>query len=79
MVLWEKIKEMVGWIFGGAESCIELALYKHKKILQYLKTMSHKGRVYFKTFLSVMGKFRHATIDIPAVKGVLTPVNKVLG
>ena len=41
--------------------------------------MSHKGRVYFKIFLSVMGKFCHATIDIPAAKWVFTPVNSVLG
>ena len=40
--------------------------------------MSRRGRVYFKKFRSVMGKFPHTTIIIPASKGILTPENAVL-
>ena len=78
-VLWETIRYVPGWIFEGAERCIELAKDKHEKKLQSLKEMSRVGRLYFKSLLSVMGKSRHATIGIPAAKGIFAPVNLVLG
>ena len=48
------------------------------KILQSLNLMIRRGGVDFKIFHSVMGKWRHATIDITEVKGLSMSVNLLL-
>ena len=41
--------------------------------------MSRRGRLYLKTFRSVMGKYSHTNIGIPAAKGLFVLINAVMG
>ena len=76
--LWEHRKEVLGWIFDGITKCIELPETKATKILQQLKTTLRKKAVKLNDFQKLVGKLRHASLGIPAGKGLFTPINHAL-
>ncbi|KAL7525140.1 hypothetical protein ACHAWF_001227, partial [Thalassiosira exigua] len=77
--LWEVRKEILGWMFNGATRCIELAAKKQEAIPKELKTILRmKNGVQFNRVQNIVGKLRHAAIDIPGGKGLFGPINRLL-
>ena len=79
--LWQFRKEILGWLFDGASRCIELPQDKRDKIDKILKDMLRKGRlgkILFKDFEKIVGKLRHASIGIPAGRGLFQALNMKL-
>ena len=78
--LWEIRKEILGWIFDGANRTIELTEKKQEAIQKELKDVLRiKNGVGFKRIQKLVGKLRHASIGIPAGKYLFGPIIFLMG
>jgi hypothetical protein len=71
-------KEFLGWIFDGAEWCIELPPDKVTKLTSELRSTARRRRVHHKEFEQIRGRLQHACIGIPAGKGLMGPIDAAL-
>ena len=76
--LWETRKEILGWIFDGVTRCIELKSSRAAKIREEIRAV-HKARaVERKVMEKLVGKLRHASLAVPAAKGLFSPLQAAL-
>ena len=74
--VWETRKEILGWIFDGITRTIQLPPPKVAKIDATLNTILKTGRCPRQELHSLLGKLQHATLGIPAGRGLLAPLYK---
>jgi hypothetical protein len=80
---WALLKDMLGFTFDGEQKTMQLEEPKREFLLAIMQSWirmaeQKRGGVAFAEFKSVMAKVRHAFMSIPAGRGLLTPVNKLL-
>jgi hypothetical protein len=80
---WALLKDCLGFTFDGEAKTMQLEEPKREFLLatltKWIRTANHKaGKIPFNEFESVIAKIRHAFMCIPAGKGLLTPMNKLL-
>ena len=76
--IWETRKEILGWIFDGIKRTIELPQQKVTKLRATItKILRHKSTTNGE-LMSLLGKLQHATLGIPAGRGLLAPLYKLI-
>ncbi len=69
-------EQILGWVFGGATRCIELAEKKVATSPAKFKKVLRMGRsIPFKQIQKLIGKLRHVLISIPAGCYLFGPIN----
>lgn len=76
--VWEVEKEILGWIFNGLHRTIAYPDDKFAKIKKLLKEATRKNKIKFKKLEKLNGKLRHASIGMPWIKGLFTPIIQAL-
>ena len=77
--IWEARKDILGWLFDGVTRCIELAQKEQTAILKEITPVLRiKSGAPFKCVGKIVGKLRHAAIDIPAGKLLFQPIKQML-
>ena len=75
-------KDILGFDFDGETKTLWLEHSKRETILTTLASWVRRAKLHHGTpwteFVSVTAKLRHAFISIPAAKGLLSPINKLL-
>ena len=67
-------KEVLDWIFYGITKCTEYPPYKKEKVLEEIRThLCSNNGVRFNKSEKMTGRLRHASVGIPAGKGLFTP------
>ena len=74
--IWAVRKEILGWIFDGMARTIELPPNKVARIEASLTSILRHKRCTNGDLQSLLGKLQHATLGIPAGKGLLAPLYK---
>jgi len=72
--LWDTKKEILGWLFDGITRTMQLPAGKGEKIQKTLKEMLRKKKVRFGDLEKINGKLMHASIGVPARRGLLSPL-----
>jgi hypothetical protein len=80
---WALLKDCLGFTFDGDAKTMLLEEPKREFLLatltKWIRTANHKsGKVPFTEFESIIAKVRHAFMCIPAGRGLLTPMNRLL-
>lgn len=75
--LWQTRKEILGWILDGLARTIELPPDKVEKLQKMIQKAKRSKGLRTGDFLSLRGKLRHATIGLPAGKGIVGPLDRV--
>ena len=75
---WACRKEILGWIFDGISRTIELPPTKLSKLRQSIREALKKGHLPVTAYQSLVGKLQHAALGIPAGRGLLGPLFKLL-
>ena len=76
--LWAFCKEILGWILDGLLRTIALPDYKYHRIMGELRQAICSQALPVTEFKQLVGKLRHASLAIPASKGLFSPVNEAL-
>jgi hypothetical protein len=82
---WDIIKEILGFVFDGAEKTLWLSDGKRDALIATIKAWLRSSRknarfgIPFQEFRSVIYKVRHAFTAIPAGRGLLSPFYGILG
>ena len=76
--LWHTRKEVLGWIFDGVTRCIELKPSRAAKLKAEIRAIHRARTVERKPFEKLIGKLRHASLAIPAAKGLFSPMQAAL-
>ena len=72
--MWDVRKDILGWVFDGVSKYIEYPTNKKEKVLKEIKdSIRNKAGIKFNDFENLTGKLRHASIGIPAGKGLFSP------
>ena len=71
-------KEMIGIEFDGKKRTVRLPADKARRYIKEAHSLIRRRSVPLKSFRTVVGQLRHATIILPAAKGFFTPLNKLL-
>ena len=71
--MWAVGKEILGWIFDGILSTLELPPEKVIKLLATLSNAISTNWLPLKEFRTMLGKLQHAALAMPAGKSILTP------
>jgi len=75
---WDTSKELLGWVFNGISKTIQLLPDKMLKLVHIITMHLRKGYISNKDLEKVHGKIRHATIAMPWINELLTPINEAL-
>jgi hypothetical protein len=71
-------KEMIGFLFDGIRRTVRLPAAKAKAYISEAHRVLRQKTVPLKVLQAIVGKFRHASIILPAAKGFFTPINTAL-
>ena len=71
-------KEMIGFLFDGIRRTVRLPPAKAKAYIAEAHKVLRRKTVPLKVLQALVGKFRHASIILPAAKGFFTPINTAL-
>jgi hypothetical protein len=73
--IWDRRKEILGWLFDGMARTIELPQRKCNALLLKLKAFRRLPKLEVKRFQKLHGRLRFATIAIPCGKPILGQLN----
>ena len=75
---WDVRKEILGWMFDGARRCIELPIKKLDTIISELNLILRMPATSYKRFERLVGRLRHAAIELPAGRRLCSPFNRTV-
>ena len=79
---WANVKELLGFTFNGIEKTVWLSEDKRSALLDTLRVWkrlsTRRGGIPFNEFRSTLSKLQHAFITIPAGRGLLSPLYRIL-
>jgi hypothetical protein len=75
---FESKKDIIGIDFNGVKRTVRLPADKAQRYIKEAHSMLHRKKIPMKTFRTVVGQSRRATIILPAAKGFFTPLNRLL-
>ena len=76
--VWATRKEILGWIFDGAERTITLPPKKVDTLRDTIQTLLHRHHMPLSDFESFLGKCQHACFGIPGGKALLAPLYRLI-
>ncbi len=74
----ETLKDMIGFWFDGIKCTICLPVEKYMAYIKEAHMVLQRKTVPFKSLQMMIGKFRHASVILPAAKGFFIPLNRAM-
>ncbi len=71
-------KDLIGFAFNGVKQTVHLPKAKALAYIKEMHRMLRRKTVPLKQLQMLVGKLRHASIILPAVKGFFSPINNAM-
>ena len=75
---WHTTKEILGWIFNGADYTIQLPVEKCNSIITTIRKIKQQKTAPLNTFQKIAGRLQHASFGIPGGRSLFSPIQAVM-